>query len=165
MRLSELNRIAWEITVTVPMVKDKDHLKPLSKKKLREMAAAVEKGGVCWVEKVRRCVADHNDNQRGSEMKKFAEEFIGKCKDIDQTGMKTIFRYILWNVDLISNLNVNDIETCLRAEGLERKTAQDIISQLKDKLKKLAETREKHQNQDMRRGKHGAPSWKHSKRW
>ena len=159
MRLSELNEIAWEITVTVPMVRDKEGLKPLSKKKLREMAAAIEKGGR-WAENVRNCVAEYQDIQRRSEMKKFAEKFIEKCKDIDQTGVKTIFRYVLWNVDLVSNLELDDIEACLRAEGMERKTAKNIISQLRE----LAKIEEKRQNQDMHRGKHGAPPRKHFRR-
>jgi len=139
MRLSEINKMAWEMTALVPYEKERKSLKPLSMKKLREMRACIERDDH-WVKGIRYIMMNYNDPERKKQMQKFANEFIKMCANIDRYHVKTIFRYLLWNISTLSEFYKaernerefeKDIEKCLRAEGVGSEASQKIVSSLR----------------------------------
>jgi hypothetical protein len=105
MRLAEINESAWELSIHA-MMKEGNKWVVCSTGKLREVYEKTASDG--FKEKIENIINSYeppeNKRANAARFREFGEMLLGEIKVMDQDDVKSLMRYVLWDVAALERL-------------------------------------------------------------
>lgn len=141
MRLAEINECAWILSAHAIMMEEGDKWVVCSTGKLREIYAKTSSDG--FKEGIKGIIDSYDppDNKKANadSFREFGDMLIGEIKVMDQDDVKSLMRYVLWDVAVLERLLKNvrtenefrgRLEVRMEAEDANMEIIDEIIAYL-----------------------------------